>query len=126
MSATALSGTEAPEAVGTRRFSSTFRSSRAASVSCSRIGIWRSPRLYLGRFCSMSPMVATRTAWEMEPAETPSRAASSGRGVTRISGRAMAAVLTTLARPFTPRISSSTLRAAASSVAGLSLRMEKV
>ena len=71
-------------------------------------------------------MVATRTACEMAPADTPARAASSGRGVTRISGRAMAAELTTFARPGTVRISASTLRAAAFRASGLSPRIEKV
>jgi hypothetical protein len=56
----------------------------------------------------MSPIVATRTAWEIAPAETPARAAWSGLGETMISGRAMAAVLTTLARPGTVRIWAST------------------
>ena len=72
----------------------------------------------------MSPMVATRIAWDRTPAETPRRAASSALGVTRISGRAMAAVLTTLARPSTPRISRSIAWAAAISLSPSSLWIE--
>jgi hypothetical protein len=119
-SATAFSGTEPPWLDGTLRVSSTDMFSRASSVRRRRIGTWRSPRLYLGRDWSMSPIVATRTAWEIAPAETPARAAWSGLGVTMISGRAMAAVLTTLARPGTPRIWASIARAAASSCGPLS------
>ena len=36
-------------------------SSRAASLSCTRIGIWRSPTVNLARLASMSPIVAMRS-----------------------------------------------------------------
>ncbi len=86
MSATLSSVVEPPDAVGTRRALIRWMSARAVSGSRMRIGMRRSPSLYLATLASMSPTVATRTMVAMVSEETPSRAASSAFGRIRISG----------------------------------------
>nr|WP_052120341.1 hypothetical protein [Inquilinus limosus] len=88
-------------------------SARAARSSATRIGTWRSPRLNLAELASVSPIVAMRATVPIAWAETPSRAASSGRGRMRISGRGSGSVERALARTGRARISRSSARAAA-------------
>jgi len=77
ISATAVSGMALPSLLETRSCSSRCRSARVTSVSMTRMGISRSPTVYLARLKSASPIVATRIVSAICSGATPSRAASS-------------------------------------------------
>ena len=109
MSATALSGTLAPLAVGTGRFSSVARSLRLLSRRLTRIGTWRSDSENLALYWSRSPRVAMRIVSLMLSTVTPSWDARSRCGRTRISGLGRSLSMRELRSTDMPPISSTTL-----------------
>ena len=80
IAATDESGTLTPEGVGTGSSPITEMSLRAASSSCTRIGIWRSPSVNFARLASMSPIVAMRSVSATSAVETPSSASRARSG----------------------------------------------
>ena len=91
IAATDESGTLAPAGVGTGSSPITAMSLRAASSSCTRIGIWRSPTVNFARLASTSPMVAMRRVSATAAVEIPSSARRARSGSTMTSGRSRAA-----------------------------------
>ena len=118
MSATRLSGTDPPLASGTGRFSMVLKSLRASLERRTAIGIWRSDSEKRAAFCSISPSVAIRIVCDSAAVVTPSSAAISARGVMMISGRLRSALMRGATSDFSPFISSTSLRAVASSFTG--------
>ena len=119
-SATASSGTAKPSVPGTDNVSRSPMLWRTAESSSTRIGIRRGPSRNLARFSGASPSVAIRTASAIASVVTPKRAASSLRGVTRISGRSTPALAATLAKPGRCRIAPSSPATACASATGSS------
>jgi len=118
MSATRLSGTEPPPAIGTGRFWMVVKSPRASSDRRTMIGIWRSDSEKRAAFCSISPRVAIRIVCDRAAVVTPSSAAIFSRGVMMISGRLRSALIRGATSDFRPFISSTSLSAVCSSSTG--------
>ena len=122
-SATASSGTASPVLPTTGSAAISARSVRNDRRDCTRIGISRSRSRNFARLALTSPMVAMRTVSLIASVLTPKRAASSSRGVTRISGRSDPADGATLPNPGSRRIALSMVATPADSATGSSPRM---
>ena len=110
--------TGAPVVLGMRRPCIRNRLLRTSSSIRTRIGIWRSPVLNLAVLLSVSPRVAMRMVVASAAAVTPISAASSGRGVTWISGRNSDARLSAFSTSGRSLIWRATVAAAAASKVG--------